>query len=108
MFIAPAYAAAGSAAQPSMFESLFPMLIVVAIAYFLLIRPQQKKAKQQQAMLSALAKGDEVVTAGGLVGRVVKVDEQFFLLELADGVNILVEKPAVTRKLEQGTIKKAR
>lgn len=104
MFIAPAYAA-GAAAAPSMMETLLPMAIMVVFAYFLLIRPQQKKAKALQELLSTLQKGDEILTAGGLIGRVAKLSEQYVTIELADGVEILVQRAAISSKLEKGTLK---
>jgi preprotein translocase subunit YajC len=104
MFIAPAYAA-GAAAAPGLLEQMLPMAVILVFAYFLLIRPQQKKAKQTQEMLKALEKGDEVLTAGGLIGRVAKLSEVHVTLELADGVEILIQRAAITAKLEKGTIK---
>lgn len=104
MFIAPAYAA-GAAAAPGLLEQMLPMAVILVFAYFLLIRPQQKKAKQTQEMLKALEKGDEVLTAGGLIGRVAKLSESHVTLELAAGVEILVQRAAITGKLEKGTIK---
>ncbi len=104
MFIAPAYAA-GAAATPGLLEQMLPMVVILVFAYFLLIRPQQKKAKQTQDMLKALEKGDEVLTAGGLIGRIAKISEQYITLELADGVEVLVQRAAITAKLEKGTIK---
>lgn len=104
MFIARAYAA-GAAATPGLLEQMLPMVVILVFAYFLLIRPQQKKAKQTQDMLKALEKGDEVLTAGGLIGRIAKISEQYITLELADGVEVLVQRAAITAKLEKGTIK---
>ncbi|STQ89973.1 preprotein translocase subunit YajC [Iodobacter fluviatilis] len=85
--------------------SFLPMIVIFVLFYFMLIRPQQKRAKEQQAMLAALAKGDEVVTSGGMVGRITKVNEQYVTLELADGVEILFQRSAVAARLEKGTIK---
>ncbi len=104
MFIAPAYAA--TAGSESFLLQLAPMLVIGVLFWFLLIRPQQKRAKEHAAMLSALAKGDEVSTASGILGRVIKVDETYFVLEIADGVQIVVQRAAVAAKLEEGTLKK--
>ncbi|WP_115228212.1 preprotein translocase subunit YajC [Iodobacter fluviatilis] len=105
MLIAPAFAQ-GAAPAPGMdFMSFLPMIVIFVLFYFMLIRPQQKRAKEQQAMLAALAKGDEVVTSGGMVGRITKVNEQYVTLELADGVEILFQRSAVAARLEKGTIK---
>lgn len=104
MFIAPAYAATGG--SESFLLQLAPMLVIGVLFWFLLIRPQQKRAKEHAALLAALKKGDEVVTTSGVLGRVVKVDETYFVLEIADGVNVVVQRAAVAGKLEDGTLKK--
>ncbi|BCL74757.1 preprotein translocase subunit YajC [Jeongeupia sp. HS-3] len=104
MFIAPAYAA-DAASSAAGFMQFLPMVVIFVLFYFLLIRPQQKRAKEQRAMLDALQKGDEVVTSGGTLGRIVKVSEQYITLELADNVEILVQRASVSQRLEKGTIK---
>jgi preprotein translocase subunit YajC len=81
------------------------LVVFVAIFYFMLIRPQQKRAKEQQNMLSKLATGDEVVTSGGLVGRITDVGESFVTLEIAEGVRIKVQRSAITQLLPKGTLK---
>ena len=83
------------------------MVVFIAIFYFLLIRPQQKKAKEHQAMVSQLAAGDEVVTAGGILGKVVEVGDNFLTLEIADNVRIKVQKFQVTSLMPKGTLKSA-
>ncbi|WP_028534164.1 preprotein translocase subunit YajC [Paludibacterium yongneupense] len=105
LFISPAYAA--GPATPGGFDvmSLLPMVVIFALFWFLLVRPQQKRQKETQKMLSELAKGDEVVTQGGIVGRVAKLHEQYLTLEIADGMEIHVQRSAVTGKLEKGTLK---
>jgi preprotein translocase subunit YajC len=75
------------------------------VMYFLMIRPQQKRAKEQKAMMDALAKGDEVVTVGGVLGRVVKVSDVYVTLEVASGTEIVVQKPSITTLLPKGTLK---
>ena len=81
------------------------MVVFIAIFYFLLIRPQQKKAKEHQAMVPRLAAGDEVVTGGGILGKVVEVGDTFVTLEIADGVRIKVQKFQVTSLMPKGTLK---
>ncbi|AXK38018.1 preprotein translocase subunit YajC [Crenobacter cavernae] len=103
MFITPAYAATGPAGLDLM--SFLPMIAIFAVFWLLLIRPQQKKAKEHQKMLSVLEKGDEVVTQGGVAGRVTKVGEAFLAVEIANGVEIQVQRSAVSGKLEKGTLK---
>lgn len=83
---------------------LFPILLFV-VFYFLLIRPQQKRAKEHRKMVEALAKGDEVVTNGGLLGRITKVDDHFISLELADGLEVRVQRQAVASLMPKGTMK---
>ena len=90
MFVTPAYAQAVGGAG-STFGSFVPLILIFAIMYFLLIRPQQKKLKEHQAMVEALRRGDQVVTQGGVVGKVVKVkDDGELELEIADGVKVRV------------------
>src|SRR5438552_2116625 len=85
--------------------SFLPMIAIFVVFYFLLIRPQQKKAKETRAMLSALQKGDEVVTAGGIVGRISKLGDQYATIEIANGVEMNVQRAAVAQILPKGTIK---
>ena len=104
--ISPAYAQAAPAGPfGGDLVSFLPMLAIVAVFYFLLIRPQQKKAKETRAMLSALQKGDEVVTMGGIVGRIFKLGEQYMTLEIANGIEMNVQRGAVAQILPKGTIK---
>ena len=104
--ISPAYAqSAPSGLFGGDLVSFLPMLAILAVFYFLLIRPQQKKAKETRAMLAALQKGDEVVTMGGVVGRISKLGEQYMTLEIANGVEMNVQRGAVAQLLPKGTIK---
>jgi preprotein translocase subunit YajC len=98
---APAGGAAGG------FMSFLPLVIIFVIFYFLLIRPQSKRAKEHREMVAKLAKGDEVVAGGGILGRVTDVSESYITVEIADGVAIKVQRPAVTQVLPKGTIKGA-
>ena len=83
------------------------MAVFVVIFYFLLIRPQQKKQKEHQAMLGKLAAGDEVVTAGGILGRIIEVGDNFITLEIADNVRIKVQRFQITTLVPKGTLKGA-
>jgi preprotein translocase subunit YajC len=83
------------------------LVVFVGVFYFLLIRPQQKRMKEQQAMLSKLDKGDEVVTTGGILGRITEVNDTFVTLEIADGVRIKVQKAQITQLMPKGTLKSA-
>jgi preprotein translocase subunit YajC len=106
--ISSAYAqAAGGAAPGGSFLSPLVMVGVLAVMYFLLIRPQQKRAKEHQAMLSKLASGDEVVTSGGIVGRVQEVGDNFIVVEIAEGVRIKVQRGQISSLLPKGTYKSA-
>ncbi len=105
-FIPAAHAqAAGGGGDPIV--SLVMILGMFAIFYFLLIRPQQKKAKEHRAMVEGLSKGDEVVTQGGLLGKITKVNDNFITVELADGVEVLVQRHMVGALMPKGTIKSA-
>ena len=81
------------------------MVVFIGIFYFLLIRPQQKKAKEHQAMVTRLAAGDEVVTGGGLLGKIVEVGDAFVTLEIAEGVRVKVQKFQITSMMPKGTLK---
>ena len=85
---------------------MIPLILIFVIFYFLILRPQIKRAKEHKQMVSALAKGDEVVTSGGLMGRVVSVAEEAVVLEIADGVQVGLQKSAVTSLLPKGSLKK--
>ena len=100
-------AQAGGASPAGSFAPLLMMVVFIVIFYFLLIRPQQKKAKEHQAMISKLATGDEVVTAGGILGRVIDVGDSFVTLEIADGVRIKVQRFQVAMLVPKGTLKSA-
>ncbi|GMU70255.1 MAG: preprotein translocase subunit YajC [Steroidobacteraceae bacterium] len=105
--IPQAHAQAAGASPGGSFAPLLMMVVFIVIFYFLLIRPQQKKAKEHQAMLGRIAVGDEVATAGGILGKVVEVGETITTLEVADGVRIKVQKFQITSLVPKGTIKSA-
>ncbi len=104
-FISDAMAQADTAAQPSGLMSLLPLIVIFAIMYFMLIRPQQKRMKAHKEMVGTLAKGDEVVTNGGVLGKVTGLDESFASVEIADNVTIKVQRGAIANVLPKGTIK---
>lgn len=106
-FVSPAYAQAAAQPQPSLVMQFAPLMILVVVFYFLLIRPQTKRAKEHRAMVAALGVGAEVVTNGGILGKITEVSEQFVTLEIAPGVNIKVQRHAVSQELPKGTLKSA-
>jgi preprotein translocase subunit YajC len=106
MLISNAYAqAAGAAAPGADLMTFLPMIGIFIVFYFFLIRPNQKRAKDAKAMLEALQKGDEVVTAGGLVGKIAKLTDQYAAIEIAPNVEITVQRQAISQMLPKGTIK---
>jgi len=105
-FISSALAEGGAQAQDSgLMGLLFPFLLLI-VFFFLFIRPQQKKVKEQKAMIEALGKGDEVATSGGVVGKITAVSENLFTVKVAEGVELQIQKLAVATLLPKGTIKK--
>lgn len=106
MFVSPAYAQAAS--SPSGVSSLIPLILIFAIMYFLLIRPQQKKMKEHQAMVAALRKGDQIVTQGGVIGKITKVgaeDDNEVEVEIANGVKIRVVQSTIQQVLSKPQVK---
>lgn len=108
MFISSAFAqtapAAGGDMQSSLM-SMLPLVLMFVVLYFVMIRPQMKKAKEHKAMIEALAKGDEVVTGGGLLGKVSRMGDAFITVEVATGVEVQVQRAAVVQVLPKGTLK---
>ncbi len=110
MFISEAFAQAAPAAtaSDSPFGSLgtmLPLVLMFVVLYFVMIRPQMKRQKEHKTMIDALAKGDEVVTSGGLLGKISKIGESFLSVEIANGVEIQVQRSAVVQVLPKGTVK---
>ena len=106
MFISNAYAQTAPAAGGT--ESLLsfaPLVLMFVVLYFIMIRPQMKKQKEHKAMIEALAKGDEVVIAGGVIGRIAKIGESFVHVEVANGVELQVQRPSIIQVLPKGTFK---
>jgi preprotein translocase subunit YajC len=85
--------------------SFLPIVMMFVVLYFLMIRPQMKRQKEQKTMMEALAKNDEVITVGGVLGKIVKVTDAYVTLEVSNGTEIIVQKSAVTLLLPKGTIK---
>ncbi len=97
---------AGAAADPTGgLMGILPMVLMFVVLWFIMIRPQMKKAKEHKALLEALAKGDEVVTQGGLCGRVTKIGDNYITVEIATGTEVVVQKPAIGLVLPKGTLK---
>jgi preprotein translocase subunit YajC len=110
VFISEAFAqaapAAAAAESPlSGITGMLPIILMFVVLYFVMIRPQMKRQKEHKAMIDALAKGDEVVVAGGLLGRVSKMGDSFLTVEVANGVEVQVQRAAVVQVLPKGTFK---
>jgi preprotein translocase subunit YajC len=103
--ISLAHAAGAAPGNADMLQQFLPLIIIFILFWFMLIRPQMKRAKEQKQLLSDLQKGDEVVTASGQVGKVNKINDQYVALEIADGVITHVQKSSVQTLLPKGTIK---
>ena len=105
MLISPAFAQATGSSPGGDLMAFLPMVAISVVFYFLLIRPQQKRSKESKAMLSALQKGDEIVTAGGIVGRITKLTDAYATVEVAPNVEMTVQRSAISLMLPKGTIK---
>jgi preprotein translocase subunit YajC len=105
MFISNAYAEAAAAAPDNGIMNFVPLILLIVVFYFLILRPQTKRAKEQKAMIAALQRGDEVVTVGGEVGTVNKVYEQYAGVEIAENLVVMVQKSSIQSVLPKGTIK---
>jgi preprotein translocase subunit YajC len=105
VIISPAYAQAASGGAESSLVSLLPLVLMFVVLYFIMIRPQMKKQKEHKAMIEALAKGDEVVIAGGVLGRVAKLGDSYLNVEVANGVELQVQRASVIQVLPKGTFK---
>ncbi|RCU48776.1 MULTISPECIES: preprotein translocase subunit YajC [Corallincola] len=107
MFIANAYAAPGAQPQAGGWDMIIMLVIFAAIFYFMIYRPQAKRVKEHKNLMSALGKGDEVLTQGGIVGKVAKVsdEKEFIVISLADNMDVTVQKSAVSAILPKGTLK---
>jgi preprotein translocase subunit YajC len=106
VIISPAFAqAAPAGGDAGGLMSFLPIILMFVLLYFLMIRPQMKRAKEQKAMIESLQKGDEVVTAGGIVGKITKLTDQYATVEIAPNTEIVVQRSAVQVPLPKGTLK---
>lgn len=96
MFVSPAYAQAAAPSGGDFFMSMLPLILIFVVFYMLLIRPQQKKMKAHQAMIAAVKRGDQVITSGGMYGKVTKVDDDSVTVEIAKEVNVKIVKGTLT------------
>ncbi|MDR2851933.1 MAG: preprotein translocase subunit YajC [Burkholderiaceae bacterium] len=114
MFISSAFAqatsaapaAAGASSSLGSLGSFLPIVVIFVAFYFIMMRPQMKRQKEARAMLQALTKGDEVVTSGGLLGKITQIDEQYLTLEIANDTEVKVQRGAVVQVLPKGTVSK--
>ena len=107
MYIKEAFAQAEAASQSGGMLGLLPLVFMFVLLYFLMIRPQTKRAKEHKTMLQGLEKGDEIVTRGGTLGKVPRVGDQFVSIEISENTEISVQKPSIETLLPKGTIKNA-
>ena len=105
MLISSAHAQTAAASSGGGFEQIFIMIAMFAVLYFFMIRPQQKKAKEHKALGEALAKGDEVITSGGMAGKITKVADDFVTIAIAENVEVQFQKAAIATVLPKGTLK---
>ena len=105
--ISPAWAQAAGGSSASTWINILPLVLIFVVFYFLLIRPQTKRAKDHREMVAKLSAGDEVVTNGGILGRIIEIDESFVTLEVAPKVTIKVQRFQVTQLMPKGTFKGA-
>ncbi|MBS0511337.1 MAG: preprotein translocase subunit YajC [Proteobacteria bacterium] len=106
MLISNAYAQAAGGTDPTGgLMGLLPLILMFVVLWFLMIRPQMKRAKEHKSMVEALSKGDEVVTQGGIAGRIADVGDNFLHIEVAPNTNVVVQKQAVSTVLPKGTLK---
>ncbi len=106
-FISDAYAQAGGPGGGSPYGNILFLVLLFAVFYFLLIRPQQKRAKEHKKMVAAVAKGDEVVTNGGLLGKVIAVGDSFLTVNISEGVDVKLQRGSLSATVPKGTIKSA-
>jgi len=106
LFISSAYAQAATGGDTqSTLMGMLPLVLMFVVLYFVMIRPQMKKQKEHRNMVDALAKGDEIVTAGGMIGKVAKIGDVYIGVELANGIEVQMQRSAVAQVLPKGTVK---
>jgi preprotein translocase subunit YajC len=107
MFISNAYAQAATAAAPEQsLLGMLPLVLMFVVLYFVMIRPQMKRQKEHKAMVEAVVKGDEIVTSGGVIGKICKLGETFVHVEVANGVELQIQRSAISQVLPKGTFGK--
>ncbi|PZN29622.1 MAG: preprotein translocase subunit YajC [Proteobacteria bacterium] len=99
--------AQGAPGQPSALMQFLPLILIFVVFYFLLIRPQTKRAKEHRAMVAALEAGAEVATSGGIIGKITQVSDQYVTVEIAQGVEVKVQRHTIAQVLPKGTVKSA-
>ena len=107
MFISSAYAQTAAGDMSSSLMSMLPLVLMFVVLYFIMIRPQMKRQKEHKTMLEALAKGDEVATSGGMIGKVSKLGESIVGIEVGNGVEVQIQRHAIVQILPKGTVKQA-
>lgn len=105
LLIPTAYAQSGAAQAPNPILNFLPIIVMIPLFYFMLIRPQMRRSKETREMLGKLSKGDEIVTAAGLAGRITAIGEVYLTVEIAEKVEVKVQKSAVSSVLPKGTLK---
>ena len=105
MFISSAFAQTTGGDAQSSLMSMLPLVLMFVVLYFVMIRPQMKRSKEHRTMIEALAKGDEVATSGGVLGKVTKLGDVYIGVEIANGIEVQVQRSAVVQVLPKGTIK---
>jgi preprotein translocase subunit YajC len=105
LLIPAAYAQSGAAQAQNPIMTFLPLIVMIPLFYFMLIRPQMRRSKEARDMLGKLAKGDEVITSGGLAGRIASIGEVYLTVEIATGVEVKMQKSAITSVLPKGTLK---
>jgi preprotein translocase subunit YajC len=103
--VAHAQSLGGTPARPGILEMMWPLILMLPLMYFMMIRPQMKRSKEARDMLGKLAKGDEIVTNAGLAGRISAIGEVYLTVEIADKVEVKIQKSAITSVLPKGTLK---
>jgi len=106
LFVSNAWAA--DAGQPSALTSLLPLVLIMIVFYFMLIRPQSKRMKEQKNMIGSLKKGDEIVTNGGLLGKITHVGDSFISVDTGEGTTLIVQRQAIGALMPKGTLKEAK
>ncbi len=105
LIASPAYAQSAAGSPPSILGAIWPLFVLAPLFYFMMIRPQMKRSREARDMLAKLAKGDEIVISGGLAGKITSIGENYATVEIADKVEVKVQKSAIGTVLPKGTLK---